>query len=124
MAETNAQNNTLSYAAVAANNKPIREATLSQEELPPYDARNYRLQTVVLDRPYTATFGCRDGQIDIIVKYFEQIKVLPDIKCINSITPVLRIDNQQNFKIMKILILLKSFISLFYIIRYILRSMM
>ena len=38
--------------------------------------------------------------------------------------PVLRIDNQQNFKIMKILILLKSFISLFYIIRYILRSMM
>ena len=27
--------------------------------------------------------------------------------------PVLRIDNQQNFKIMKILILLKSFISLF-----------
>ena len=39
-------------------------------------------------------------------------------------SPVLRIDNQQNFKIMKILILLKSFISLFYIIRYILRSMM
>ena len=38
--------------------------------------------------------------------------------------PVLRIDNQQNFKIMKILILLKSFISLFYIIRYILRSML
>ena len=40
-----------------------------------------------------------------------------------SFSPVLRIDNQQNFKIMKILILLKSFISLFYIIRYILRSM-
>ena len=40
------------------------------------------------------------------------------------ISPVLRIDNQQNFKIMKILILLKSFISLSYIIRYILRSMM
>ena len=40
------------------------------------------------------------------------------------IAPVLRIDNQQNFKIMKILILLKSIISLFYIIRYILRSMM
>ena len=37
-----------------------------------------------------------------------------------SISPVLRIDNQQNFKIMKILILFKSFISLFYIIRYIL----
>ena len=35
-------------------------------------------------------------------------------------SPVLRIDNQQNFKIMKISILLKSFISLFYIIRYIL----
>ena len=35
-------------------------------------------------------------------------------------TPVLRIDNQQNFKIMKISILFKSFISLFYIIRYIL----
>ena len=42
----------------------------------------------------------------------------------NSKTPVLRIDNQQNFKIMKILILLKSFISLFHIIRYILGSMM
>ena len=41
-----------------------------------------------------------------------------------SLTPVLRIDNQQNFKIMQILILLKSFISLFYIIRYILRSML
>ena len=40
------------------------------------------------------------------------------------LSPVLRIDNQQNFKIMKILILLKSFISLFYIIRYILRSML
>ena len=40
------------------------------------------------------------------------------------LAPVLRIDNQQNIKIMKILILLKSFISLFYIIRYILRSMM
>ena len=39
-------------------------------------------------------------------------------------SPVLRIDNQQNFRIMKILILLKSFISLFYIIRYILRSML
>ena len=35
-------------------------------------------------------------------------------------TPVLRIDNQQNFKIMKISIVLKSFISVFYIIRYIL----
>ena len=35
-------------------------------------------------------------------------------------SPVLRIDNQQNFKIMKISILFKSFISLFYIIRYIL----
>ena len=35
-------------------------------------------------------------------------------------TPVLRIDNQQNFKIMKISILFKSFISLIYIIRYIL----
>ena len=39
-------------------------------------------------------------------------------------SPVLRIDNQQNFKIMKILILLKSFISLFYMIMYILQSMM
>ena len=42
--------------------------------------------------------------------------------CIKA--PVLRIDNQQNFKIVKILILLKSFISLFYVIRYILRSML
>ena len=33
-----------------------------------------------------------------------------------SMSPVLRRDNQQNFKIVKILILLKSFISLFYII--------
>ena len=82
MAEINTQNTTLSYAAVAANNNPPREATMSQEELPPTDARNYRLQTVVLDRPNTATFGSRDGQIpiDIIVKYLEQIKVLPDIK--------------------------------------------
>ena len=88
MAEINTQNNTLSYAAVATNNNPIMEATMSQEKLPPTDARNYRLQTVVLDRPYTATLGPRDGQIpiDIIVKYLEQIKVLLDIKCINNIS--------------------------------------
>ena len=36
---------------------------------------------------------------------------------LRCIAPVLRIDNQQNFKIMKILILLESFISLFYRIR-------
>ena len=88
MAEINTQTTSLSYAAVAANNNPPREATMSQEELPPTDARNYRLQTVVLDRPYTATFGSRVGQIpiDIIVKYLEQIKVLPDIKCINNVS--------------------------------------
>ena len=88
MAETKIQTNTLSNAAVAANNNSIREATLTQEELPPNDARNYRLQTVVLDRPYTTTFGCRDGQIpiDIIVKYLKQIKVLQDIKCIKYIS--------------------------------------
>ena len=42
---------------------------------------------MVLDRPYTATFGCRDGQIpmDVIIKYLEQIKILQDIKCINNI---------------------------------------
>ena len=33
-----------------------------------------------------------------------------------QITPVLRIDNQQNFKIMKILILLKSFFLFFFIL--------
>lgn len=88
MAENNIQSNTLSYAAVAANNNPVGEATMSQEEFPPSDARNYRLETVVLDRPYTATFGSRDGQIpiDVIVKYFEQIKILHDIKCINNIS--------------------------------------
>lgn len=84
MAETN-----LSYAAVAANNNNnnSEQQNLSQEELPPSDNRNYRLQTVVLDRPYTATFGCRDGQIplDAIMKYFEQIKIVNDIKCINNI---------------------------------------
>ena len=88
MAENNVQNNTLSYAAVAANNNTIREATLSQEKIPPNDARNYRLQTVVIDRPYTATFGSRDGQVpmDVMIKYLEQIKVLQDIKCINNIS--------------------------------------
>ena len=88
MAENNVQNITLSYAAVAANNNIIREANLSQDQIPPNDARNYRLQTVVLDRPYKATFGSRDGQIpmDVIVKYLEQIKVLQDIKCINNIS--------------------------------------
>ena len=87
MAENNVQNITLSYAAVAANNNIMREANLSQDQIPPNDARNYRLQTVVLDRPYKATFG-RDGQIpmDVIVKYLEQIKVLQDIKCINNIS--------------------------------------
>ena len=50
-------------------------------------------------------------------------KILMNIVCCSRdwrFTPVLRIDNQQNFKIMKISILFKSFISLFYIIRYIL----
>ena len=42
MAENNVQSNTLSYAAVAANNNIVREATMSQEELPPNDARNFR----------------------------------------------------------------------------------
>ena len=89
MAENNAQSNTLSYAAVAANNNNNeREATMTQEELPPNEARNFRLQTVVLDHPYTATFGSRDGQVpmDVIIKYLEQIKVLQDIKCINNIS--------------------------------------
>ena len=54
----------------------------------------------------------------------EKIKFLLKMRNLMSNAPVLRIDNQQNFKIMKILILLKSFISLFYIIRYILQSML
>ena len=71
----------------------------------------------------------------VIISLFETVRlsVLISLRNLNYslnsikeriIAPVLRIDNQQNFKIMKILILLKSFISLFYIIRYILRSMM
>ena len=63
-------------------------------------------------------------------KMLEIAKILRDFvrglkpKMALAFSPVLRIDNQQKFKIMKILILLKSFISLFYISRYKLRSMM
>ena len=83
-----AKTNVLSNAAVAANSNTIKEQNLSQEELPSKDARNYRLQTEMLDRPYTVTFGCRDGQIptDVIIKYLEQSKILQDIKCINNIS--------------------------------------
>ncbi|MEW8339316.1 MAG: hypothetical protein AB2708_05655, partial [Candidatus Thiodiazotropha taylori] len=66
----------------------LQQQNLSQEELPINDRRNFRLQTVVLDRPCTATFGCKGGQIplDVVFKYFEQIKINTDIKCINNIS--------------------------------------
>ena len=77
---------------------------------------NFQCQGVLLtwltvgQGPIVLSVGAGEGCLDIFSLIYH--------------SPVLRIDNQQNFKIMKTLILLKSFISLFYIIRYILRSMM
>ena len=85
------------------------------------DSINLAIDTGILDVVITGDFNynmLNDNSKRKISSMCQQFSLQ------QCITPVLRIDNQQNFKIMKILILLKSFISLFYIIRYILQSMM
>ena len=74
------------------------------------------------DNFYDFLFASLDGET-FFKKDFHVLNYATGMS-VASVSPVLRIDNQQNFKIMKILILLKSFISLFYIIRYIFRSML
>ena len=64
--------------------------------------------------------GSRFTTLILCISFFLYFSIIIFLSVYPVITPVLRIDNQQNFKIMKISILFKSFSSLFYIIRYIL----
>ena len=63
---------------------------------------------------------CLSVHLSVSLRALVVVSCRVRIAVVGSNTPVLRIDNQQNFKIMKISILFKSFISLFYVIRYIL----